>query len=401
MKIQPKILHISSSSANAEIIKEKLLEWSLAIVQKQAASLDDYLEIIKSRQWDIVISEYQYSGFTAFDISDKLKDLIYHYRFHIIVLYENLPDDKLLDLIRAGISDCIPKDRLSSLRNAIFRIENNIYRFGAILQEKYANIGYLSARIAHEINNPLSFVDSNFDTLSKYCGSFNELIRTYKLFKEQIKSGRYESTEKHLKTIEDIEKRNNIDFALNEVHNIFRECSDGLKRIRNVVKGLSSFAVFETGEKYEMYDINDGIETVLLIVQNELKHYEIKKELGEIPLIKAIGSQITQALLNIIINSVYAISIKHGVEKGIIKINTYSDEKFVYSKIEDNGIGITKENMKKVFDPFFTTKSDEQGIGIGLSITYDTIVRRHNGQLSVKSEYGKGTAFIIKLPVSK
>lgn len=399
MKIQPKILHISDSSANAKIIKGKLTEWGLAIDQKQAASLDDYLEITKSRQWDIVITEYEYSDFTAFDILDSLKDS--GYRFYIIVLYENLPDDKLLDLIKAGVSDCIPKDRLSNLRNVIFRIANNIYRFGTILQEKYADIGYLSARIAHEINNPLSFVDSNFDTLSKYCGSFNELIRTYKLFKEQIKSGRYESTEKHLKTIEDIEKRNNIDFALNEVHNIFRECSDGLKRIGNVVKGLSSFAVSETGEKYEMYDINDGIETVLLVVQNELKLYEIKKELGETPLIKAIGSQITQALLNIIINSVYAISIKHGVEKGIIKISTYSDEKFVYCKIEDNGIGITKENMKKVFDPFFTTKSDGQGIGIGLSITYDTIVRRHNGQLSVKSEYGKGAAFIIKLPVSK
>ncbi|MGI6669046.1 MAG: hypothetical protein ACOX4M_06510 [Acetivibrionales bacterium] len=204
MKIYPKILYISNPFVCAKVILDQFSAWNLAIDQKQAASLEDYLDMIKNRHWDIIISEYQYPGFTAFDISDALKDSIY--RFNIIVLYDDLPDDKLMDLITAGISDCIQKDNLCYLRNVIYRTSNNIHRFGSVLRDKYADIGYLSARIAHEINNPLGFVNSNFDILRKYCRSFNELISAYESFKEQITGGRHDSAEKHLEIIEEIKK---------------------------------------------------------------------------------------------------------------------------------------------------------------------------------------------------
>ena len=162
-----------------------------------------------------------------------------------------------------------------------------------IQQENFAAIGYLAAGIAHEINNPLGFVMSNFDTLSKYYEGIGELIRAYKVLNGQIRNGKYNFVSQHLKIIEDIEKKNNIDFILNDIHDIFYECHDGLMRIRDIVIGLSSFVKSGSKDMYEMYDINTGIETVLLMTQNELKyHAEIKRELNKVPLIRANGNQI-------------------------------------------------------------------------------------------------------------
>lgn len=270
-----------------------------------------------------------------------------------------------------------------------------------IQQEKLAGIGQLAAGVAHEINNPLGFVMSNFDTLHKYKERISKLIAEFRILNHSIKNEDYSTVVKHLQQIDELEEEIKFDYILEETNEIFNDCNEGLLRIKNIVYGLSVFVRSGQHQGFEKYDINAGIENALIIAHNKIKyHAEVQKELEDIQMIQAFGDQINQVLLNIIVNAEQAIAAKNLKSKGLIIIKTYYDNKNVYCEIIDDGIGISKENIKKIFNPFFTTKPIGQGTGLGLSISLKIIVNEHNGRLMVESEEGKGTKFTIKLPIS-
>jgi len=126
---------------------------------------------------------------------------------------------------------------------------------------------------------------------------------------------------------------------------------------------------------------------------------KIKTELGEVPPIYCHPGKINEVLMNIIVNAAQAIASQNRQEKGTIFIKTYTDGEFVYCQIKDDGPGIPKEIQDKIFDPFFTTKPTGKGTGLGLNICYDIVVNKHQGQIWVESELGKGATFTIKLPI--
>ena len=273
--------------------------------------------------------------------------------------------------------------------------------------DKMACIGYLSAGIAHEINNPLGFVSSNFNTLKKYLDKFTEYIIEYRELKKILEEGKSED-EVILEEIADInalEAKNKIDFILTDLDELYIDTDEGINRIKNIVVTLKDFLYESRNNFFGNYNINKAIEDTLVIVKNEIKYnIHIKTDFQEnIKIAKANCGEINQVLLNVIINASHAIKEKYQSNKdfqGIIKIITKSDEEFVYCSIEDNGIGISEENMSKVFNPFFTTKPIGVGTGLGLSISYDIIVNKHKGNINTESNLGKGTKFIIKLPLN-
>jgi PAS domain S-box-containing protein len=270
-----------------------------------------------------------------------------------------------------------------------------------IQQEKLAGIGQLAAGVAHEINNPLGFVMSNFDTLFKYKEKIYMLIGAFKTLNYSFKNEDYHMVVNQLRLIDELEEKINLDYILEETDEIFNDCNDGLLRIKNIVKGLGIFARADHIQVSSEYDINAGIGDALTVAHNEIKHHaEVIKELEDVPMIRAFGDRVNQVLLNIIVNAAHAVIAKNLKSKGLITIKTYHDYKNVYCEIIDDGIGIPKDNIKKIFNPFFTTKTIGQGTGLGLSISYDIIVNVHNGQLRVDSEEGKGTKFTIKLPIN-
>jgi two-component system NtrC family sensor kinase len=145
---------------------------------------------------------------------------------------------------------------------------------------------------------------------------------------------------------------------------------------------------------YKYADLNECIESTVNIVWNELKYKAIlKKDYGKLPLTKCYPQQINQVFMNLLINAVHAIE-----KQGEITIKTWEEDKSIWAAISDTGRGIPEEHLNKIFEPFFTTKEVGKGTGLGLSITYE-IVQKHNGDITVESEVGKGTTFKVRIPI--
>lgn len=266
-----------------------------------------------------------------------------------------------------------------------------------IQQEKMAGIGQLSAGIAHEINNPLGYTQSNLATLQKYLDKIKDFLDTLNNIESTLQTEPTDDVLNILNTIRTSQKKNKINIIANDIEDIIGESITGLNRIEKIVKSLLGFARSSTAE-FEDYDLNKGIIDTLAVANNEIKYVAtVVEEPGDIPHIETAGGSINQVLLNLIINAVHAI--KDTSNKGIITLKTFEKNDSVYCSIADNGIGISKENLDSIFTPFFTTKPVGTGTGLGLSIAYDIIVNKHAGEIKIESEEGKGTTFILRLPI--
>lgn len=247
-------------------------------------------------------------------------------------------------------------------------------RIQLVQSEKLAAIGTLAAGVAHEINNPIGYVSSNLNTMGKY-------LQKVKGFLEKSAP-------------EENEEWSEIKEIMSDSESAIKESLDGVSRVKKIVADLKSFSRVDRAEK-EYANINDGIESTLNIVWNELKYRcKVEKQLGQIPELYCLPNQLNQVFLNLLVNAGQAIP----GDNGLIIIKTWFDSGNIHISIKDNGTGIPKENMDKIFEAFFTTKEVGKGTGLGLSLAYD-IVRKHAGKIEVTSEPGIGTEFVITLPV--
>lgn len=254
-------------------------------------------------------------------------------------------------------------------------------------QEKMASIGQLAAGVAHELNNPMSFISSNLGTLEKYINRLVDFIRAQS---EALKSVQNDAV---LKKMDKKRLEVKLDFILEDARVLLKESLDGSDRVKTIVHELNSFSRMDE-EEYKKSDINECIESAITIVWNELKYKsKLEKNYGSLPLTVCYPRQMNQVFVNLLINAVNAI-----VDKGVIAIKTWHQDGFVWIAVSDTGIGIPGKNLARIFEPFFTTKETGKGTGLGLSITYE-IIQRHKGEISVTSEAGKGTTFTIKIPV--
>jgi signal transduction histidine kinase len=271
-----------------------------------------------------------------------------------------------------------------------------------VQSEKLSSIGQLAAGVAHEMNTPVGFVASNFETLENYMRKIKELLQMYDELLEKI-----ETSDKAilLDRVDAISKSRNemkIDFILADLPVLFNDSREGVDRVTSIVQNLRDFSRIDQPENFDIYNINDGIKTTLIVAQNEIKYVaDVEMELSEIPEIFCNTGQINQVLLNILINAIQAIKSQERNDKGKIAIKTYAMDGNVVCEISDDGPGIEPDGLEKIFDPFFTTKPVGQGTGLGLSISYDIIVNKHRGILLVDNSVGKGTKFTIKLPINE
>ncbi len=266
-----------------------------------------------------------------------------------------------------------------------------------VLAQKMESVGRLAAGIAHEINTPMQFVGDNTYFLKD---AFEEIISFINKSKDYLSENNEDLTLK----INELEEEHDIEFLKVEIPVAIERTRSGIERVSNIVRAMKNFA-HPGGKKKTKVNINKGIEDTITISRNEWKYTsEIETDFdSSIPPIECLPDELNQVILNMIINSVHAITEKYGKnspEKGKINIRTALDDNHAVITIKDNGSGIAQENLNKVFDPFFTTKEVGEGTGQGLAIVHDIICNKHNGSLTVDSVNGEGAIFYIKLPLN-
>ena len=255
--------------------------------------------------------------------------------------------------------------------------------------DKMASIGQLAAGVAHEINNPIGYIHSNLTTLSEYVRNMLQLISAYEsLLRQSVPDGDTRRAQ-----IAALKEQADYDFLVRDLPNLLSESREGTERVRKIVQDLRDFSRAGNTEEWTLADLQQGLDSTLNIVWNDLKYKcEVQRQYEEIPRVECLPSQLNQVFLNILVNAGHAIE-----NRGSIKVATFCEGENVVVAISDSGCGISPEHLDRIFDPFFTTKPVGQGTGLGLSLSYG-IVRKHGGRIEVQSNPGVGTTFRIVLP---
>jgi signal transduction histidine kinase len=262
-----------------------------------------------------------------------------------------------------------------------------------IQTEKMSSLGQLVAGVAHEINNPVNFIHGNLTHLSNYT---EDLLSIINLYQETYPAPDAELEE----AITDLE----LDYITEDLPKILASMRMGTDRIRKIVLSLRNFSRLDEADMKEV-DLHEGIENTLLILQNRFKtkgdrhSVELIKEYGKLPLIECYASQMNQVLMNIINNAMDALESNPSETLPTIRISTEVRGDRAIIHIADNGPGMTEQTKSRLFDPFFTTKPVGKGTGLGLAISYQIVVEKHNGILDCITAPGKGSEFIIQIPI--
>ena len=287
--------------------------------------------------------------------------------------------------IRAIVGELIKTNRdLKEVNSKLSDAQSKL-----IQSEKLASIGQLAAGVAHEINNPIGFIFSNFGTLEQYLEDLFQMLDAY----EQAEASVSDSAA--LARIRSLKADLDIDYLKEDIPNLMRESRDGIQRVRKIVQDLKDFSRVDARQEWESVDLHAGIDSTLNIVNNEIKYKaDVVKHYGALPEVQCLPSELNQVVMNLLVNAAHAIT----AERGTITISTGVDGPNVWVEVADTGAGIAQENLKRIFDPFFTTKPVGKGTGLGLSLSYG-IVQKHSGRMEVHSELGVGTRFRVTLPI--
>ena len=257
-----------------------------------------------------------------------------------------------------------------------------------IQAEKMSGLGQMVAGIAHEINNPINFINGNLACIDQYV---QHLITLLKLYQQHFPQASPEITD----CMEEID----LEFLLIDLPRIVASMQTGTSRIRDIVLSLRNFSRLDEAEQKDV-DLHEGIDSTLLILNHKLKQgIEVIRKYGDLPKILCYPSQLNQVFMNILSNAVDALFETDVKSKQIVIQTRVDGSKHVCISIQDNGNGIPPEIKERIFNPFFTTKPSSKGTGLGLSIIHQ-IIEKHQGTIDVISELGKGTEFTIKIPIS-
>ena len=292
------------------------------------------------------------------------------------------------------------RQKTQELETTLKKLQNTQTQL--IQAEKMSSLGQLVAGVAHEINNPVSFIYSNIEPATNYANDLIELIHLYQ-----------EHYPNPPQAISDLTEDIDFEYLVSDFSKLLTSMETGATRIRDIVKSLRTFSRLDEADLKKI-DIHENIESTLVILQNRLNgragrpEIHVTKNYGKLPLIECYGGLLNQVVMNLLVNAIDAIEqrresleIQERLDYiGMITITTsMTSEHQVLLSIEDNGCGMSPQVQEKIFDPFFTTKSVGKGTGMGLATSYQIVTENHQGHLHCFSTVGKGTEFRIELPI--
>ncbi|QCU51331.1 histidine kinase [Burkholderia pseudomallei] len=271
-------------------------------------------------------------------------------------------------------------------RRLIRRLEETHVQL--LQSEKLASIGQLAAGVAHEINNPIGFVNANLNTLRSWVQGLLDVIAVQEALTGTLAA---DARAPLAAVARDID----LDYVRGDILALIDESIDGAMRVRRIVCDLRDFSR-PSGDAWAFADLHASLESTLNVVHNELKYKaDIVREYGVLPLVECNAAQLSQVFMNLLVNAAQSIG-THGT----ITIRTTHDGDTVSISIADTGAGIPEDAIGRIFDPFFTTKPVGQGTGLGLSISHG-IVEHHGGRIDVESHVGRGSTLTVTLPVRR
>jgi PAS domain S-box-containing protein len=267
--------------------------------------------------------------------------------------------------------------------------------------QKLEAVGRLAAGIAHEINTPIQFVGDNTRFLGESFASLMALVERYQGLHRAALAGSVEPA--LLREIAEAEAAADVPYLADDVPKAVSQTLDGVNRVATIVRAMKEFAHPGAAQEKTAADLNQALLSTLTVARNELKYVaDVETELGDLPPVPCHLGDVNQVFLNLLVNAAHAIAEVVGGSgtKGCIRVRTVREADAALVTISDTGCGIPDAIRTKIFDPFFTTKEVGRGTGQGLAIARSVIVDKHGGSLRFESEVGKGTTFLIRLPLA-
>jgi signal transduction histidine kinase len=328
-------------------------------------------------------------GKKSIEISDHRNKLYYNISIDPILNKEKECVGKVLSM--ADITDLQnQKEKLQEQKEELkITLENLKTTQSQLIQsEKMASLGQLVAGIAHEINNPVTFISAGVDSLNINIEEVQQVLDIYQgITPDNVKE--------KLTEIKKLKEKIEYKETISEINKLIDSVRSGSERTTEIVKGLRTFSRLDE-DVLKYVNIHEGLDSTLILMRNKYKErIEIENLYGDIPEIECYPGQLNQVFMNVLSNAIDAID-----DKGTITIITSKSNETVRISIKDTGRGIPEENQSRIFEPFFTTKEVGKGTGLGLSICH-SIINRHSGSIEVKSEVGKGSEFVIVLPMTQ
>ncbi len=365
------------------------------------------LDLLKNTDFDIVISDIVMPVMDGLELTRIAKK---EFSADIIIMTGHLNEYRYDQFIDLGASDFLqkpidPKEltlrvkrvlKERQLKDELIQMHKDFAQ-----SQKLESIGQLAAGIAHEINTPIQYIGDNTAFVKD---AFEDLTETINLFKELLNAQKKNTINTQM--IEEMEEKledADIDYLSQEVPIAVNQTLEGIERVTDIVRSMKEFSHPGVDEKV-MTDIHHSIRNTVTVAKNEWKYVaELSLDFDEkMPKVFCNPGEMNQVFLNMIVNASHAIAdtiSDNNSDKGTITIQTKKTKDWIIIKISDTGTGIPEDLKNKVFDPFFTTKKIGKGTGQGLAISHTVVVERHQGKLAIETEQGKGTTFIIKLPV--
>ena len=256
-----------------------------------------------------------------------------------------------------------------------------------------ASLGQMVAGLAHEINTPLGYVRNNVEMLREAHRSAALAFAAVNRMARDTHLG--EDRQPPLAEALSLCRKFDEEHGVEETRELLDDALHGVGQISELVGNLRNFSRLDQA-RLDRVNLNEALESALHIIRHMLRdRIRVVRQFGEIPPVECAPSQINQVFLNLFTNAAQAIE-----GEGKLLLRTYADDTHVIASIQDNGKGMPREVMRHVFDPFFTTKAVGEGTGLGLSICYQ-IVRQHDGYIRVASKDGRGTRFLVGLPIQR
>ncbi len=267
--------------------------------------------------------------------------------------------------------------------------------------QKLESIGQLAAGIAHEINTPTQYIGDNTQFLGEAFDDIGNLLDRYARLLEAAKSGSI--GEALIDEVQRAAAEADLDFVTREIPAAIRQSLDGVAQVARIVRSMKEFS-HPGGDEKQAVDLNQAIGSTLTVSRNEWKYVaDVVTDFDEtLPHVTCLPSDFNQVMLNLVVNAAHAIGDRLGAEpgeKGTITVRTRRDGPMAEVRVADTGTGIPRAIRDRVFDPFFTTKEVGRGTGQGLAIVHSIITERHGGTIRLETELGRGTEFIVQLPI--